>query len=173
MVMIEGALITGGICLSYWLDFGFRFLEPSEISWRFPIAFQLIFGLIIIAFILELPESPRWLVMKGKEDEALSVLSALNDRGSDDPVILAEISEIKDTVLEMSKGSFRDLFTTGKFAKPILFDAQLLILQTRRRGKPPSSSNYSRLCQPNVSTDLWYQSDHLLRRQHLRKRDPS
>lgn len=37
MVMIEGALITGGIMLSYWLDFGFSFLEPSTISWRFPI----------------------------------------------------------------------------------------------------------------------------------------
>jgi hypothetical protein len=95
-------------------------LEPSEISWRFPIAFQLIFGLIIIAFILELPESPRWVVMKGKEGEALSVLSALDDRGSDNPVINAEFSEIKDTVLEMSKGSFRDLFTTGKLVKLFL-----------------------------------------------------
>jgi hypothetical protein len=118
--MIEGALITGGIYLSYWLDFGFSFLEPSEISWRFPIAFLIIFGLVIIAFSLELPESPRWLVMKGKEDEALSVLSALDDRGSNDPVIHAEFSEIKNTVLEMSKGSFRDLFTTGKLVNLFL-----------------------------------------------------
>lgn len=79
MVMIEGALITGGICLSYWLDFGFSFLEPSSISWRFPLAFQIVFALIILAFILELPESPRWLILKGKEDEALEVLSALSD----------------------------------------------------------------------------------------------
>jgi len=57
--MIEGAMITGGICLSYWIDFGFSFLEPSTISWRFPIAFQILFALILLAFIMELPESPR------------------------------------------------------------------------------------------------------------------
>lgn len=82
MVMIEGALITGGVCLSYWIDFGFSFLEPSTISWRFPIAFQIFFALIILAFILELPESPRWLILKGKEDEALAVLGALSAKST-------------------------------------------------------------------------------------------
>ena len=62
----QGALITGGVCLSYWLDFGFSFLEPSTIAWRFPIAFQIFFAAVILAFILELPESPRWLILKGK-----------------------------------------------------------------------------------------------------------
>lgn len=65
LVMIEGALITGGICISYWLDLAFSFLEPSTISWRFPIAFQIVFALIILALIMELPESPRWLILKG------------------------------------------------------------------------------------------------------------
>ncbi|KAF2089284.1 sugar transporter STL1 [Saccharata proteae CBS 121410] len=111
LVMIEGALITGGICISYWLDFGFSFLEPSTVSWRFPIAFQIIFALIILLSILGLPESPRWLILKGREDEALNVLCALND---DDQYIMNEFSAIKDTVLEMAAGGFRDLFTMGK-----------------------------------------------------------
>jgi len=53
--------------LSYWIDFGFSFLEPSTVSWRFPIALQILFALIILVFIMGLPESPRWLIMKGKE----------------------------------------------------------------------------------------------------------
>ena len=109
--MIEGALITGGICISYWLDFGFSFLEPSSIAWRFPIAFQIFFALLILAFVLELPESPRWLILKGKEDEALTVLAALSDLPADDPYVDSEFCAIKDTVLEMKKGGFRDLFT--------------------------------------------------------------
>lgn len=59
MVMIEGAMITGGIAFSYWIDFGFSFLEPSSVSWRFPLAFQIFFALLLVVLIMELPESPR------------------------------------------------------------------------------------------------------------------
>lgn len=60
MVMIEGSLIVFGVMLSYWIDLGFSFLAPSSISWRFPIAFQIILALFILAIIPGLPESPRW-----------------------------------------------------------------------------------------------------------------
>jgi hypothetical protein len=56
-----------GVMMSYWIDFGFSYLEPSTVSWRFPIALQILFALIILMFIMGLPESPRWLIMKGKE----------------------------------------------------------------------------------------------------------
>lgn len=49
--------------------------------------------------------------MLGQEDEALNVLTALSDTTPDDPYVLSEFTAIKDTVLEMSKGSFGDLFT--------------------------------------------------------------
>lgn len=49
--------------------------------------------------------------MIGQEDEALNVLTALSDTTTDDPHVLSEFTAIKDTVLEMSKGSFSDLFT--------------------------------------------------------------
>jgi MFS family permease len=80
MVMIEGAMISGGIMVSYWIDFAFSWLEPSTVSWRFPIAFQIMFALPLLALIMELPESPRWLILKGREDEALSVVRISNAR---------------------------------------------------------------------------------------------
>ncbi|KAJ9611136.1 hypothetical protein H2200_004319 [Cladophialophora chaetospira] len=110
LVMVEGALITGGICISYWIDFGCSYLN-SEASWRLPIALQIVFALIILVFILELPESPRWLILKGQEDEALQVLATLSNKTIDDKFVAAEFAAIKDTVLEQEKATFRDLFT--------------------------------------------------------------
>lgn len=49
--------------------------------------------------------------MLGYEDEALNVLAALTGTTTDDPYVASEFTAIKDTVLEMSKGSFSDLFT--------------------------------------------------------------
>jgi len=53
-------LIVFGVMISYWIDLGFSFLEPSTVSWRFPIAFQILLALIIVAVVPGLPESPRW-----------------------------------------------------------------------------------------------------------------
>lgn len=108
--MIEGSLIVFGVMLSYWIDLGFSFLEPSSIAWRFPIAFQIILALFIIALIPGLPESPRWLVLKGREDEALEVLAALSDLPPTDKKIEAEFQAVKDVIAEMSQGGFRDCF---------------------------------------------------------------
>jgi MFS family permease len=109
--MLEGALIAGGITISYWIDLGFSFLDPSPVAWRFPIAFQNVFALVIMIFVLPLPESPRWLILKGREEEALEVLSAILDMPEHDPYVHSEFAAIKDAVLAASSVSFRDLLT--------------------------------------------------------------
>lgn len=111
LVMIEGAMITCGITISYWVDFGLLFTDPNPVSWRFPLAFQIFFALIILAFVMSLPESPRWLVLKDREHDATQVLSALLDDNPESVMVQNELVAIKATVLEMSNGSLRDMFT--------------------------------------------------------------
>lgn len=111
LVMLEGTLIVAGVMISYWIDFGFYFIGEQTVAWRFPLAFQIFFALIISTTVLGLPESPRWLILKGREEEALEVLEALNRTSREDKYIQNEFDSIKETVAEMSKGSFRDLFT--------------------------------------------------------------
>ena len=89
-------------------------MDPSTIAWRFPIAFQIVLALGVLVFVLELPESPRWLILKGREDEALSVLGALSDLPTDHAFVADEFSAIKDTVLEMKQGGFKDLFSRNE-----------------------------------------------------------
>jgi sugar porter (SP) family MFS transporter len=113
MVMIEGALITCGITISYWIDLGLSF-APGSVAWRFPLAFQVFFCIFILIFIPFMPESPRWLILKGREDEAKEVIAALEDTDLANPVVQTEYLAIKDAVEEMSKGTFKDLFTMDK-----------------------------------------------------------
>ncbi|CAK7203010.1 hypothetical protein SEUCBS139899_005737 [Sporothrix eucalyptigena] len=106
-VMAELCIVVGGVALSYWLDYAFSFLEPSSAAWRVPIAFQLLFTLTVLATILFMPESPRWLVLQQQEDreaEALDVLCAIYDCERDDAFVNAELEA----------GTFQDLFTMGK-----------------------------------------------------------
>lgn len=57
-----------------------------------------------------LPESPRWLVLKGRDEEALHVLACLSDLPEDDPKIQSEFQAVKDVAFEMSKGGFSNCF---------------------------------------------------------------
>ncbi|GJC99079.1 hexose transporter [Colletotrichum higginsianum] len=99
LVMIEGALISGGIMISYWIDLGMSF-APGSVSWRFPLALQILFCVFILAF--------------GRDQEAKEVIAAIADLPEDDDYCKNEYVVMKKTVEEMSKGSFKDLFTMDK-----------------------------------------------------------
>ncbi|KAK5018839.1 sugar porter family MFS transporter [Cryomyces antarcticus] len=115
LMISAGASIAAGLALSYWMDFAFGFLDPSSAAWRVPIAIQLVLSLLALALVMVLPESPRWLILTGREDGALNVLGALSDLPSDDPEIYNEFMQIKDAVLELARGSFTDLFTMNEY----------------------------------------------------------
>lgn len=100
-----GAFIAFGLALSYWLVFAFAYVGNIEASWRVPIAFQIIFALVAAALLIFLPESPRWLILTGREQEALTVLAALNDDKEDSPDVRDEFLQIKDAIIVMAKGS--------------------------------------------------------------------
>ena len=69
-------------------------------AWRFPLAFQIFFTLVICFLVPFLPDSPRLLIRRGSYQEALEVLAALEGNGATvkSPSILAEFEIIKDVL---------------------------------------------------------------------------
>lgn len=91
------------------------FLEGS-IRWRFPLAFQIVFCLFVMVAVLFLPDSPRWLMMRGRREEARDVIARLSDAPLDSSEVALEMRNIEETLhVQMAGGGFkfRELLDRG------------------------------------------------------------
>lgn len=87
-----GSIVAG------WTTFG-TFRIASTASWRIPSALQGLPSIIQLLTVWLVPESPRWLVSKGRNDEALAMLAKYHGEGDpNDPVVQFEYVEIQETL---------------------------------------------------------------------------
>ena len=108
--------MLGGLMLAYWVNYGFYF-HPGSIQWRFPLLFQLVFAVYILAVTPWLPETPRWLLRHGDE-RGLTVLCKLRRMDKDQPLIQDEYQGISEAIRIESKeeGAWKDLFSSDNIA---------------------------------------------------------
>ncbi|KAI0207013.1 high-affinity glucose transporter RGT2 [Astrocystis sublimbata] len=91
-------------------------------SYRIPIAVQFAWAIILIVGMSLLPDTPRFLIKKGKDEKAAKALGRLRRLPADDPAILAELSEIRaNHVFELSlgKSSYLDCFRGGMLKRQL------------------------------------------------------
>ena len=87
--------------------------KATRASWQLPIALQLIWGFILAVGMILLPESPRWLIKKGRHQDAARALSRLIALPPGDPELRAELDEIRvsfEREKELGEFSYRDCF---------------------------------------------------------------
>lgn len=117
LICIEGGNVAVGSMIAYWIDYGCTY-GPAPFVWRFPIAFQCVFAIVILVMMLRLPESPRWLLSHGHFDEALTVLAALHDKTRDHDDVQGEMTFILDAIRatgqEGGNTPIREVVTSGK-----------------------------------------------------------
>lgn len=71
----------------------------SEASWRLPLAIQIVPAVILGIGMLFFPDSPRWLMMKERDDDSLSALSRLRRQDLDSPALQNEYLEIRASIM--------------------------------------------------------------------------
>jgi SP family sugar:H+ symporter-like MFS transporter len=86
-----------GICLSFFVNYGINLHIKSSTDatkWRVPFALQMLPGAILLAGIVFMNESPRWLVEKNRIDEAAKALATVRGKSVDDAEVVQELDEI-------------------------------------------------------------------------------
>ena len=118
LICIEGGVIAFGTLVAYWIDYGASY-GSADLSWRFPIAFQIVFALIVAIGMIFLPESPRWLLTRERYDEGETVIAALRGLEINDKETQLQKRIILDSIRASGyagrKGTpLKAVFTGGK-----------------------------------------------------------
>jgi sugar porter (SP) family MFS transporter len=108
--------IVLGILLAYLSNYIIGIFNLGEIEWRWMFGVEAFPAATFYLLLLINPHSPRWLVAKGRLDEAREVLTKC---GSDTGDIEEEIVEIQNS-LDLEHHSLREPFFCKKYFKPIM-----------------------------------------------------
>ncbi|KIJ14585.1 L-arabinose isomerase [Paxillus involutus ATCC 200175] len=123
LVSMQQWSITWGIMLQYFVQFGCSYINGTA-SFRIPWGLQVIPAIILGIGMLWFPESPRWLIDNGREEEALQILADLHGKGDrSNGLVVLEFEQIKEQVdFERNEGakSYSDLLKPGVFRRVVL-----------------------------------------------------
>ncbi|GAA5832480.1 hypothetical protein JCM3770_005561, partial [Rhodotorula araucariae] len=127
----------GGL-VGFWINYGVSQHIPSgRTQWLIPFAVQLIpGGLFALGIPFFVRESPRWLIARGKRDQAIKNLCFIRHLSPEDPYIINEVNEI-DIQAEHDRTAvgtgffapFRQVFGKGFLFRRMLITTSLFIWQ--------------------------------------------
>ena len=97
LLVLEEFSIVSGIVIAFWITYGTQYIA-GEWAWRLPFLLQLVPAIVLGLGIWFLPFSPRWLVSRGRNDEALASLARLRQLPASDERVVREWHEIRSEV---------------------------------------------------------------------------
>lgn len=103
-----------------WTGYGSKFLTNSA-QWRLGFSIQAIPALALLIGVFFIPESPRWLCLKGREEEAEHNFRRLHGGNSSEEWLTREFDTIRlairAEIAEQKNISWGELFRTPPFRK--------------------------------------------------------
>lgn len=91
--------------------------RPDNSAYEIPIGIQFVWGALIIGGMCILPESPRWLLLKDKQEQAKRSLSRLLGQAEDSQAVSTEFAEISANLeheRSIGKGTWMDCLKYGE-----------------------------------------------------------
>lgn len=113
-------MIMTGILLAYISNYG---LKDITHNWHWMLGLAAVPSALLFVGGLFLPESPRFLIRKEKDEEARSILTMIHN---DKKLVDSEMNDIKTVASAEAKGGLEELF--GKMSRPVLIMAMGLAI---------------------------------------------
>ncbi|EXB68669.1 putative inositol transporter 1 [Morus notabilis] len=126
LVSTNVLMITGGQFLSYLVNLAFTEVPGT---WRWMLGAASVPAVIQFSLMLFLPESPRWLFIKDKKDEAVSVLSKIYDFPRLEDEIDYLNSQLEEERQKKKDVSYWDVFKTKEIRLAFIAGAGLQAFQ--------------------------------------------
>lgn len=101
--------IVAGIFIAYLTNF--LFVGMGDNAWRWMLGIMVIPAALFWILLRSIPESPRWLVLNGRDGEAIPIMQKLKEQH-----VQAAMQAMRDSVKEHKETLFQK-----RYAKPILY----------------------------------------------------
>ncbi|KAI9011523.1 general substrate transporter, partial [Gaertneriomyces semiglobifer] len=124
MVTVQQLMITIGILIASIVNaIIIKTVEKTNVEWRLALGMQLVPGSALLLINFFMPYSPRWLMTRGREEEATATVARLRSLPADDSVVQTEIREIREGIeleRQVGTGSLKELLMPGIFNRVII-----------------------------------------------------
>jgi sugar porter (SP) family MFS transporter len=105
LVSLNQLAIVIGILVAFFSNY--ILVSVGDNNWRWMLAVMGVPALFFFVTLLFIPESPRWLVQKGRKTEAYSILERIN--GTEPATV--EMKAVEQSIAKEEKGSYKEVFS--------------------------------------------------------------